>query len=117
MFSTDPAIRDQFITGLRQLADYLATHPDVPVPPHGATITVHADSFETGGKTQVDTMAEMLGADVQDDTADDGHYRAERAFNSVGYGAVSIPEARTQRYRAHASYWGCVTPDTWTASA
>jgi hypothetical protein len=117
MFNTDPAVRERFITGLRQLADYLDTHPDVPVPPYGTTIDVHADSADNGGKSQVDTVAAQLGVPVQDDTAEDGHYSAMRDFSSVGYCVVAIPDARRQRYLAHASYWGCVTPDTWTASA
>jgi hypothetical protein len=31
--TTDPATRQAFITGLRDLADYLTSHPAVTVPP------------------------------------------------------------------------------------
>ena len=31
-FTTDPATRQAFITGLRDLADYLDQHPLIPVP-------------------------------------------------------------------------------------
>ena len=33
--TTDPATRQAFITGLRDLADYLDQHPAVPVPTYG----------------------------------------------------------------------------------
>ena len=104
MFNTDPAVRDQFITGLRQLADYLDAHPDVPVPLYGTTIDVHADFFEVGGKIQVDAVAKMLCVDVQDDTADGGHYTATRTFGFVGYHVVAIPEARYQRHLADSTW-------------
>jgi hypothetical protein len=116
VFSTDPAVRTQFINGLRQLADFLDTHPDVPVPPYGTTIDVHVDSTDHGGKAQVDAVAEQLGASVDDDTAESGHYRTMRDFGYVGYCAVAISDASYRRYLADKTYWGCVTPDTWTAS-
>lgn len=117
MFNTDPAVRAEFITGLRQLADFLDTHPDVPVPPYGTTVDVHADSTDSGGKAQVDAVAEQLGVLVQDDTAEGGHYRAMRDFSYVGYVVVAIPDASYQRYLAHSSYRDCVTPDAEAASA
>jgi hypothetical protein len=117
VFNTDPAVRAEFINGLRQLADFLDTHPDVPVPPYGTTIDVHAESTENGGKDEVNAVADQLGVPVLDDTAEGGHYRAMRDFSSVGYCAVAIPDASYQRYLADKTYWGCVTPDTWTASA
>ena len=117
MFNTDPAVRDQFITGLRQLADFLDAHPDVPVPPYGTTITVSAESTDNGGKAQVDAVAEQLGASVDDDTAESGHYRTMRDFSHVGYHVVAISDAAYARHRAESSYWGCVTPDSEAASA
>jgi hypothetical protein len=111
MFSTDPIARSNFITGLRQLADYLDTHPDVPVPPYGDRIDVHADSTDNGGKAQVDAMAEKLGTPVQDDTAEGGHYRTVREFGSIAYVVVAIPDVSYARYLAHNSYRDCVDPD------
>jgi hypothetical protein len=117
MPSTDPAVRARFITGLRQLADFLDAHPDIPVPPYGTTIDVHAESTDNGGQAQVDAVAEQLGTPVQDDTAEGGHYRTVRDFSSVGYVVVAIPDASYRRYLAHSSYRGCVTPDPEAASA
>lgn len=112
MFSTDPATRKAFITGLHDLADYLTANPDVPVPPYGETILVHADSADHGGREQVDHIAALLGTPVHDETADGGHYTSDRTFGPVAYCAVAIPDAARARHKAHESYWGCVTPDS-----
>ena len=45
--------RQAFITGLRDLARYLARHPAIPVPRHGTEIVLTADSTDDGGCTQV----------------------------------------------------------------
>jgi hypothetical protein len=34
-FTTDPNVRQPFVTGLCDLADYLARHPHLVVPAHG----------------------------------------------------------------------------------
>ena len=110
MFNTDPKVRARFIASLRQLADFLDTHPDVPVPPYGTTIDICTDSTDHGGTAQVDAIAEQLGAPVYDDTADSGHYRTRRDFGCVGYNVVSISDAAMQRHEAFYSYRGSVTP-------
>jgi hypothetical protein len=117
MFSTDPGTRQAFITGLRQLADYLEANPVLPVPPFSTDINVQADSTETGGRTQVDVIAEQLGVPVQDETAEVGHYSAERDFGPVTYCAISISDARMALHRALHSYFGHVTPEAENADA
>ena len=115
MLTTDPVIRARYIDALRQLADFLDAHPDVPVPHYGTTITVSADSSDAGGRDQVDAAAEQLGTPVQDD--EDGHYSTIRAFGPIGYDVVAISDASMARYRAHDSYWNSVTPDTTTTAS
>jgi hypothetical protein len=111
MFSTDPDNRHAFITGLRDLADYLTANPGLPVPPYGTTITVHADTADHGGRGQVDTIAVLLGIAPEDNTADIGYYEAGRSFGPVSYLACAASEQFKARYEAHLSYWGCVLPD------
>jgi hypothetical protein len=103
-----------FIIGLRDLADYLAAHPAVPVPEHGTDIIVHAASTDDGGCAQVDRFACQLGVPVENDLACDGHYGAARSVGPVGYPMTAISDAAMARHHAHGSYHGCVTPDTWT---
>ena len=110
-YSTQPAIREQFITGLRDLAAYLETHPGVPVPSHGADINLHVAAPEDGGRGQVAHIAAMLGATVTDETRNGGHLTATRLFGPIGYTVVSIPATVMAAHHAYSSYSGCVTPD------
>jgi hypothetical protein len=111
MYATDPTVRDQFIAGLRALADYLAAHPAIPVPGYSNTIHLHADSTENGGSLQVDRVARLLDAKVTDETPGGGHYHASRRFGPVNYEVVSIPEICMARHDAAMSYRACVVPD------
>ena len=106
--------RQAFITGLRDLADYLASHPAVAIPAHGTEILLSAASADDGGCAQVDYFARQLGVPVENDLAYDGHYRAVRSFGPVGYRMTAISEAAMARYHAADTYYGYVTPDTWT---
>jgi hypothetical protein len=109
-----PEARQAFITGLRDLADYLATHPAVAIPEHGADILLSADSADDGGCAQVDRFARQLGVPVENELAYSGHYRAVRCFGPVGYRMAAISDHAMARHHAHDSYSGCVAPDTWT---
>jgi len=114
--SAGPTVRAEFIAGLRALADYLATHPQIPVPPYGEDMTFHVDAAEDGGCEQVRQIARHLGATVVDETAHDGHCYAVRSFGPLSYRVVSIPNSRMARHQALWSYNGCVTPATPPAS-
>jgi hypothetical protein len=117
-YTTDPGAKGRFIRALRELADYLDRNPAVPVPAYGATILLHASSADDGGRVQVDRIAKLLGANVNDDTATGGHYWAVRSFGPIGYEIVAITDAFTAAHEALMSYRGSITPgslpDTWT---
>ena len=110
--------RQAFITGLRDLACYLAAHPAVPVPWHGTEILLSARSTDDGGCAQVDHFARQLGVTPHDDLAESGHYRAVRSFGPVGYRMTAISDHAMARHHAEMTYSGCVVPDpqpdTWT---
>jgi len=110
-YSTQPAIREQFITGLRELAAYLDSHPAMPVPIHGTDISVHTDHTEDGGRGQVAHIAAMLGATITDETRNGGHLTATRMFGPIGYTVVSIPATVMAAHHARDSYYTCITPD------
>jgi hypothetical protein len=112
--ATDPDIRHAFITGLRDLADYLDRHPVVPVPRYGTVIYLSASSTEDGGCVQVDQFAQHIGASIENRLAYSGHYEAARSFGPIGYRITAISDAAMARHHASDSYYGCVTPDTWT---
>ena len=110
--------RQAFITGLRDLARYLASHPALPVPRHGTEILLSADSTDDGGCAQVSHFARHTGATVENRLAYSGHYEAARSFGPVSYRIIAISDARMALYHAESSYSGSVTPDlqpgTWT---
>jgi len=110
-YTTQPTARTGFITGLRELADYLDSHPAVPVPSYGTDITVGADPTEDGGRGQVNYISAMLGVPVTDDTRQGGHLTATRMFGPIGYTVVSIPGTVMAAHHARDSYYHCITPD------
>ena len=110
LYTTQPTVRADFITGLRDLAAYLDQHPGVPVPKHGATINLYAAATDDGGRGQVAHIAAQLGATVTDDTRNGGHLTATRQFGPIGYLVVSIPATVMAAHHASDSYYGCVTP-------
>lgn len=112
MHSTDPAARYEFITGLRQLADYLDAHPELPVPLYGHDVTIHVDALETGGREQVNQIADLIGLGVDLASTDTHYYTERRTFGPVAYCAVSISDESMARYEAMTTYANCVVPDT-----
>jgi hypothetical protein len=89
MTYSDPTERTALIGGLRALADYLESNPEVPAPIYA---TVHA--FPTDGdwavmRAEIDAIAAPLGV-IAHRTAG-GHYVAARSFGPVEYRAVVIP--------------------------
>ena len=116
-YTTDPAERQEYITGLRQLADYLDANPGVPVPRYGSSIRLIASLAEDGGIAEIITIAAQLAAPVIDATQDMGSYRTCRSFGPVTYEAFSSTRASMAIYRAETSYAGCVIPDEVSADA
>jgi hypothetical protein len=109
-YTTQPTARTEFITGLRDLATYLETHPGVPVPAFGTSIDLHAAATDDGGRGQVAHIAAQLGTTVTDDTRRGGHLTATRQFGPVAYTVVSIPATVMAAHHAPDSYYGCITP-------
>jgi hypothetical protein len=99
------ADRAAWVAGLRDLADFLAGHPDVPVPPayHDQGITVFPKSgTDDERRAEADRAAGILGVRAAETPG--GHYRAERSFGPVTFGVVVIPSADRAENAA-------VTPD------
>ena len=109
MNPTDPDARAAFITGLYQLADYLAEHVGIPVPEHGTAILVALGEQEDGTRPDIDYVASEYLWPVRDE---DGCYETCRVFGPVTYKIYSLTRARMARHYAHSSYWGSVTPGT-----
>jgi hypothetical protein len=83
--------RADLIAGLHALADFLDANPALPIPEFSADLLVHARGTDAEQRTEVDRVAGLLDASVDDRTARGGHYTATRGFGPVEYRCVAIP--------------------------
>ncbi|WP_030177335.1 hypothetical protein [Spirillospora albida] len=112
MVPGDLFARHQTITGLRALADFLETHPDVPVNEYGQDFIVLARTGDdTSSAALVDQTAAVLEEPVTDERDQGGHYRASRMFGRIAYSIVHIPDRARRAHHARNSYAPNVIPD------
>ena len=106
--STDTATRQAFITGLRDLADYLDRHPAVPVPAYGTEILLCASSADDGGCAQVNHFARHSSASP-----------SRTAWPATATTKPSGPSARsaTGSSPSPTPGWPSITPTTPTGAA
>lgn len=107
--------RAQIILGLRRLADFLAAHPDLPVPRYGWQLSHFPDSSgDTVERADVDRVAAVLsqfGGRRIDDTGRGLHDKAFITFGRITYQVIRIPERRRELYDAQTSYARNITLD------
>jgi hypothetical protein len=96
--------RSSLISGLRALAGFLEQNPEVPAPRWADLMVFPPASTDQEMKAEIDTIAALIGADIKDDTADEGHYTTARGFGAVQYRAVGIPARLRALRRAQMSY-------------
>jgi hypothetical protein len=81
--------RSQLIAGLRDLAEYLESNPDVPTPWSGTTVYVFPpDGSNDQRRAEIDAIASRIS--VQPCEFATGHYVASRCFGPVEYRAIAI---------------------------
>jgi hypothetical protein len=81
--------RAALIGGLRGLADYLESNPEVPAPIYSHIIAFPPDGNWAGMCAEIDATAALLG--VIPRVTWGGHYVATRSFGPVEYETVAIP--------------------------
>jgi hypothetical protein len=94
----------QLIAGLRILARFLETNADVPAPRWVDVMVFPTGSTEHEMRREVDRIAILIGAQVDDQTAVHGHYTTARNFGPVDYRAVFIPADSRKHREEKASY-------------
>jgi hypothetical protein len=110
--------RAQTIVGLRQLADYLEDHPDLPVKEYGFDLTIYPEpDTDAAGRAEVDRIADLLGVTPVDNTPMGGHYIASKAFGRISYRAVYISSRAWAKYNARNSYEHNISLDQDEAAA
>jgi hypothetical protein len=114
MNPTDPDARAAFITGLYQLADYLAENPGIPVPEYGTTILVPLGEQDDGTRAEIDYVAAEYLWPVRDE---DGCYETWLDFGPVGYTIYSLTKAFKDRYSRRIPAGDPSTPDAAVSDA
>ena len=110
--------RGSLTAGLRDLADFLEENPEAPVPRHADVLVFPPTGTDMQMKAEIDRIAALIDAAVNDQTADSGHYTASRKFGPVQYEAVVIPSRWKARRAARMSYSGNITiPDATETEA
>jgi hypothetical protein len=103
--------RAAFTAALRELADFIDAHPDLPLPTPGLGAEMHPYLSGTDEEqhAEVDRIAAIL--DVSAILNGGTHYEAERLFGDwVSYRVVAIPSARMAQHNALMSYHDAVIP-------
>jgi hypothetical protein len=88
MTYSDPTERAELISGLRMLADYLESNPEVPAPRYSTVHTFPPNGDWAEMCAEIDAIAARLGVTCE---TCGGHYVAARSFGPVEYRAVAIP--------------------------
>jgi len=82
--------RNELIAGLRALADWLESRPEIPAPRWADVMVFPSTSTDSEMTAEVDEIATLIGADIKDQIADHGHYTTSRDFGPVQYRLVAI---------------------------
>jgi hypothetical protein len=89
MTYADSTERIAFINGLRGLADYLESNPEIPAPIYSTVYVFPSDGGWPGMCADIEVTAARMG--VATCLTIGGHYVATRDFGPVEYRAVAIP--------------------------
>jgi hypothetical protein len=89
MTYADSTERAALISGLRALADYLESNPEVPAPVYPAFYAFPPDGDWAAVRAEIDAIAARLAV-IACETGG-GYYVAARSFGPVEYRAVAIP--------------------------
>ena len=89
MTYANSAERAALISGLRDLADYLDSNPEVPTPVCSDMLTFPPNGEWAEMCAEIDAIAARLGVAARKGYG--SHYVAARFFGPVEYRAVAIP--------------------------
>ncbi|MCY9787093.1 hypothetical protein KIK06_24725 [Nocardiopsis sp. EMB25] len=102
--------RSQVIADLRELADFLEAHPDLPISPHTSVDLAYfpRTDHDSEAFAEVSRVGAVLGAMP---TWEGEHLVVEHVRGSARYRVVAIPKKVRAQYRAWLTYTGHVRPD------
>ena len=82
--------RQALISGLRELADFLESNPEVPAPACTDILVFPPCASDAGKRREVDVIASLIGSGTETFSSY-CHYQTSRRFGPVEYRAVAIP--------------------------
>lgn len=85
--------REEFIAALRELADFLADHPDVRTPAFGCDISVIPMGSDVSKAAAIDAIAASLDVKAY---VDGDAYECSRRFGPINYRAHAHTQATMQ---------------------
>ena len=90
MTYASPPRRRALISGLRALAEFLESNPDVPAPEYTDVLVFPPSASDAEKRRQIDVIASCIGS-VAETFSSYRHYQTSRRFGPVEYRAVAIP--------------------------
>ena len=103
--------RTAFINGLRDLATFLETHADLPLPNDATLYYFSQQDGDAAQCAEIDRVADILGSTIREADISYGHYGAARWFGPVRYHALTILAVARARHEAVTSYERCIQFD------
>ncbi len=104
----NPTHRARLVAGLRELADFLESHPGLRCPYSIRAMAITTAEHEEDERAEVDHAGQLLNAPARDD----GHYTVERHFGpAVSYAVIHIPDQWRHEHHQRASYQDNIVPD------
>ncbi len=103
----NPTHRARLVAGLRELADFLESHPGLRCPYAIRAIAITTAEHEQDERAEVDHAGQLLNAPVRNDT----HYTVERHFGPVSYAVIHIPDHWRHERDQRTSYQDNIIPD------
>jgi len=99
--------RAELAAGLRELADFLTAHPEVPIPFAPRLTVFNRGGTDADRAAAVKTAADALDTEVN---ADGLHFEAVRMFGPLVYEIWASTDAGYADYRARTSYDESIRP-------
>ncbi len=93
MSYADSADRLAVISGLRALANYLESNPEIPAPIYPVLHIFPQNDDWSAECAEIDAIAARLTVNAYETSG--GHYVAARFFGAIEYRAVAIPRPGT----------------------
>ncbi|MFC4535292.1 hypothetical protein [Sphaerisporangium dianthi] len=100
-----------YINGLRDLADFLDTNPDIPTPEGMVTAYCFPHGTDEDIRAQVDQVARLLGSDIDPYEHVLDHYSTRITFGVAEYKAVGLLASSRARWAARRSYEDSIALD------